>query len=243
VYPQLAEVRKLEKETLRRVTEIGEFGRLGQLQVAAHAAYARIDEYHGPVDVNLGFTLDIALRGDRGGKPVRRRLDVGALVEGAADNKEVGRASYSLVICRFADPRTSPIVRKLHFDYELDEFRNPGEPKPSSHMQVCGKLSPHHVRAGYDPIRLRSLYPNWEKPRIPSTPTSLALMLNWLLLEFQTDPASQAILRSPAWRKCVASAERVMLAPYFSAASTFLGSAANAGRRFFQGHLYGIEGE
>jgi hypothetical protein len=68
-------------------------------------------------------------------------------------------------------------------------------------------------------------------------------MLNWLLLEFQSDPASQAVLRSPAWRACVARAERTVLVPYYAGAHQFLVSAANQSRRFLQAHLYGIESE
>jgi hypothetical protein len=110
-------------------------------------------------------------------------------------------------------------------------------------MQVCGKFSQHHLDAGYTEQRLKALYPRWEKPRVPVPPTSLALMLNWLLLEFQSDPASQAVLRSPAWRACVSRAERTVLGPYFAGAHQFLTSTANRNRRFLQAHLYGIESE
>ena len=130
-------------------------------------------------------------------------------------------ASYSLLICRYAEARTSPIVRKVHFDYEPIAFRNPAEPKPSAHMQMCGNFSRHHLKAGYAEVRLRGMYPGWEKPRIPLPPTSLALILNWLLLEFQSDPASQGILNSPTWRNWVAEAERKVLLPYFESRQAF----------------------
>ncbi len=236
-------LRELERDTLRRVVEIGEFGRLGQLRSAAHAAYGAFNDHKGPIDVHLGFTLDIRLRGDKRRRVHERRVDVGALVEPTSDNKRVKNASYSLMICRYADPATSPVVRKVHFDFEPEDFRNPAEPKPSSHLQICGKLSPHHMKAGYTDMRIRSHYPSWEKPRIPMAPTSLALLLNWLMLEFQADPTLQAVLRSPAWRSWVAHAERVVLLPYFENATTFLRSAAQRSRRFFQAHLYGIDTE
>jgi len=243
MYPSASELRKLERETLRRVTEIGEFGKLGDLQSAANRAISSINELTGTVDVNLGFILDIRLRGDRKGKPVPRRIDLGALVVATADNKHVRNASYSLLICRNSQPKTSPVVRKIHFDYEPEAFRNLAEPKPSFHMQLCGKLSPHHRNEGYSEIKLQALYPGWEKPRIPIAPTCIALMLNWLLLEFQADPASQAILRNPSWRKWVAHAERMILLPYFAAAKKFLDSTAHKDRRFLQAHLYGMESE
>lgn len=240
MHPSLDTLRKLEKDTLRRVLEIGEFGKLPQLQAAAEVAAASINENRGPVDVNLGFTLDIRLRGDRRGKAIPRRLDLGALVQASEDKRTIRNATYSLMICRSAEPTTSPIVRKVHFDYEPEEFRHEGEPKPSVHLQMCGKLSGHHHRAGYKDVRLDALYPSWEKPRIPLPPTSLALLLNWIFLEFQSDSASQAILRSPTWRKWVAATEREILLPYFRAATVFLTSAAHREMRFLQSHLYGM---
>lgn len=240
MYPKIDILRKLERDTLRLITQISEFGRLGELQAAANVGMTSINEQRGGVDVNLGFNLDIRLRGDRKGKPVSRRIDIGALIEAAPDNKSVRNASYSLLICRYADPETSPIVRKLHFDYESIASRNAAEPKPSTHLQVCGKFSPHHLQAGYTQNRIAALYPSWEKPRVPLPPTSLALMLNWLLLEFQSDTASQGILNSPTWRNWVATAERTILIPYFSDATDFLERAADKKRRFLQTYLYSM---
>ena len=238
VYPDLKTIRTLEIDALRKIMQIGSFSRLGQIQTAAAIAESAINEFRGGVNVHLGFTLEIRLRGDRRGKPVARRIDVGALVQAASDNVSVNNASYSLLIARYADPTTSPIVRKIHFDYEPIEQRNAQEPKPSAHMQICGKFSSHHFAAGYTEVRLKSLYPSWEKPRIPIPPTSIALMLNWLLLEFQTDPASQSILSDPTWRNCVIRAEQAILKPYFAAGARFLASASNAKQRFLQSHLY-----
>jgi hypothetical protein len=240
VYPDIATIRNLERETLQQILRISEFGRLSELQAAASTGLANINDQRGGVDVHLGFALDIRLRGDRQGKAVSRRIDVGALVEVSADKKTVSNASYSLLICRRANPESSPIVRKVHFDYESFALRNQDEPKPTAHLQICGKLSPHHLKAGYTVTRLNGLYPAWEKPRFPLPPTSIALILNWLLLEFQTDPASQGILNSPAWRNFVARAERAVLTKYFSEATKFLLSAGDMQKRFLQTHLYNM---
>jgi len=89
---------------------------------------ARIHEERSGVDVNLGFTLDIRLRGDRKGKPIPRRIDFGALVQPGADKKFVRNASNSLIICRTADPATSPLVRirvRLHHASTLGEIFRP----------------------------------------------------------------------------------------------------------------------
>jgi hypothetical protein len=241
VFPHFSELRDLERQTLTVIDQMGEFGRIGPLQTAARRASSDFNHIRGPVNFHLGFTLDIRLRGDRGAKPFPRRIDIGVLVQSASDKVHVGNASYSLLICRKADPTTSPIVRKVHFDYESEELRNQGEPKPSVHLQMCGKFSAHHVAAGYSESRLAGMYPSWEKPRIPVPPTSLALLLNWLLLEFQSDAAAQAILRNPTWRNLVAKAERVVLVPYFKGASNFLESTADKGKRFLQTHLYEMQ--
>jgi hypothetical protein len=237
VYPALQQLRQLEKQTLTSLAELAEFSRFGQLRAEAKRAAGEINEHRGSVDINLGFTLDIRLRGER--RPAPRRVDLGALVVASDDNKHVRNSSYSLIICRRSDPATSPIVRKVHFDYEPLDYRNQREPKPSAHLQICGRYSRHHLTAGYAEARLAKLYPGWEKPRIPLAPTSLALLMNWLLLEFQSDPGSQAALRSPGWRKLVAAAERLVLLPYYAGAVDFLRGAANQDRRLMQSYLYG----
>lgn len=238
MYPNARDLRRLEKHTLRCISEIGEFGRIGNLQVLAREAAARIDEDRGTVDVHLGFPLDIRLRSDRHSKPIPRRVDLGALVAVAQDHNSVTNASYSLVICKTADPRRGPILRKLHFDYEPIGGRNPFEPKPTVHMQVCGRLSQHHMTAGYSEVRLQSLYPRFEKPRIPVAPTSIALMLNWLLLEFQSDVGAQAILRAPRWRRLVAEVERQLLSQYYDEAASFLRRTSERRKRFLQSFVY-----
>ena len=240
MYPKLSEIRNLERDTLKAIIEIGAFAKLGEMQNAASAAYKRYNSYNGPIDVHLGFSLDIRLRGDRASKLIPRRVDVGALVLADASNKLVANASYSLVICKEVDPATSAVVRKLHFDYEPISNRNASEPKPSVHMQVCGKLSPHHIAVGYLEHRLSALYPKFEKPRIPLPPTSIALIINWLLLEFQSGSAAQPILKDDRWRKLVSGAERIVLTPYFRDGSDYLSAAKNVGKRFLQSYLYEI---
>ena len=239
---QANKLRALELETLTVVTEIGSFGRLSELRAAAAAAKTRINEYKGPININLGFVLDIRLRADRRAELVPRRVDIGALVQ-VDETDTITNASYSVIICRTNEPARSPIVRKVHFDYQPVALRNRNEPKPTVHMQLCGKFSPHHHAAGYNDERLRALYPDFEKPRIPTAPTSIALILNWLLLEFQTDAASEAILRDKRWRTHVAYAERLVLTPYFEKAVRFLQSTADEKRRFLQTHLYELVGD
>ena len=238
MFPKLLDLRDLEQETLDLIITAGEFASIHEIRDAASSAIKGISQ-RGNIDFHLGFTLDIRLRSDRRAKEKRRRIDVGALVQ--QENGKIRNASYSLIICRNPTVLNSPIVRKVHFDYEPVAYRNHSEPKPSSHLQICGKFSSHHRLVGYDDSRLGALYPDWEKPRIPFPPVSLAILLNWLLTEFQSDASAQAILKSPVWRKHVSKAERLMLLPYYTGAVDFFGRAVNKEKRLLQGFYYELD--
>lgn len=242
MYPTLDEVRALEKEALKAVWTVGTFARIRDIVSEARQAGNGISP-KGTIDFHLGFELDIRLRSDKGQTYIPRRVDIGGKICPAKDGKNVESASYSVMICSHATPSTSEVLRKIHFDYESAGSRMGGEPKPSVHMQVCGKLSPHHVQAGFTQDQIKHLNPGFEKPRIPSTPMSLALLMNWLLLEFQNGTDVQAILSDPHWRKTVAKAERMMLRPFYQGGIDFLVSAANAHRRFYQDYLYSMSSD
>lgn len=245
MYPELSDLRALERETLFKIAQVPGFGRIRtgdagtvSLQQSAQRQYQAIQPAHGGVNIHFGFTLDIRLRADAGERSKPRRVDIGAIVVPTSDGKRISRTSYSLIICdRPTLPRAS-VIRKLHFDFESTEVSGSKERKPSIHMQVCGELGAPHRRAGYDDKHLRHLFPAFEKPRIPVPPISLAMMLNWLLLEFQTDPAAQPILSNPSWRSQVHKAEECVLKRYFAVGSDFLTSAAKAPTGFYNSCLY-----
>jgi hypothetical protein len=130
-------------------------------------------------------------------------------------------------------------MRKIHFDYERAAIRNHSEAKPTIHMQVCGELLPQLRQLGYRSSDLQSWFPWLEKPRVPTLPVSLALLLNWLLLEFQSDPIAQRIVKNREWRNLVARAEREILGPYFEACATFFQAPAqNDSNLFVESVLY-----
>lgn len=238
MYPTPQQMRALEEAALKRIIHVSGFARISGLQAAASAALTALSNCRIGVDIHLGFTMELRLQDGPKNVPSERRLDIGVLVVASPDGKLVRSASYSLIICKFANCASTPIVRKLHFDFEPIGFRGGADPKPSSHMQLCGTFSAAHLAAGYQESRLHALYPRVEKPRVPTMPTSLALMLNWLLLEFQSTTAAQAILNDPAWRTAVVEAERLVLVPYFESAATFLKQAKHMNDRFLQRCLY-----
>lgn len=243
MYPKLSELRELEVRTLKQIGVIPEFAKFVDLRAAVKAASQHANEFAGSINVRLGFKLDIRLRMRQKRFELRRWVEIGASVIPGSTKDSIRQTSYSLIICKNSAPAASPIVRKLHIDYEPIGFRNHNEPKPSVHLQLCGMLSAQQIADGYDERRLNALYPAFEKPRIPTAPTSIALLLNWLLLEFQDDPAAPPVLRNATWRKLVAEAERTVLVPYYKGAAAFLDKAANAGRRFLQCHQYEMQAD
>jgi len=238
MFPKLSQLRELEFDTLKRVCQIAEFSRLSDLRTAACRAFSQINPHRGPVNVYLDFQLEVRMRARNKRSEFRRRVGVGAVVQPGNGKDSIRNASYSLIICRNERASDSPILRKFHIDYEPIAFRNPNEPKPSVHMQWCGTLSAQQLSEGYSETRLQALYPDFEKPRLPAAPTSIALMLNWLLLEFQYDPAAQPVLRNSQWRALVATAERTVLVPYYRDSAQFLSARANDGKRFLQNYQY-----
>lgn len=239
--PKMSALRELEYLTLERIDRIPEFGKLPNLRVAAKDALRTLNRYAGQVDVRLGFKLDVRLK-TRLKRPEKQKwVEIGArVIQGTGDS--IRDASYSLVICKEDSPRNSAILRKLHIDYEHINQRNTSEPKPTIHMQWCGKFSAEQKADGFDEKKIGGFYPGLEKPRLPVAPTTIAVMLNWLLLEFQVDSAAQAILKSDDWRSLVVKAEREILKPYYMASAAFLGATAQEKRRFLQCFQYEMGG-
>lgn len=236
----LKDIRKLERETLQAIDRIGEFNDFVELAELARKYRTILSGDHGSIDLGFRAVMNLRFRGDTATANTRRAIYVGALVVRTTDGHHIERSSYSLTICR-GERERSQILRKLHFDYEPIQQRAPLECKPSIHIQVCGKLMPQLERAGYKSEDLKAWFPSLEKPRIPGMPMSLALLLNWLLLEFESDLTAAKILRNHEWRNIVARAESTVLAPYFkSCAGFFTNPGRNQGKQFFETLLYEI---
>lgn len=230
-----SELQALENEALNAIRREGVFRRLPTLIEAAHQAQI-VQQPRQAVNIHLAFTLPIRLREDPGASAVERDVQVGCFAVGTPQN-EISQQSYSVLIGRDAHPSRN-IARKLHFDFEPANQRNSGEPKPTYHMQLCGLLSPHHLSHGYEEEHVMHLLPSWSKPRVPTLPMSLALVLNWLFMEFGSEAQIQAIRQNMRWRSVVRNAERRILLPYYQSCSEFLASHAHEEDSFFQNKLY-----
>lgn len=231
-----AHLKRLENETLTAIRTQGPFGHLSSLSSAAHQAQIVT---HGkvPIDVNLGFTLPTRLREDPGTEAIQRTFHVGCNAVASAQDDGISQLSYSVLIGKDAHP-SRDVARKFHFDFEPAVSRNQKEPKPTFHLQMCGKLSPHHHTDGYSDGHIEHLLPAWSQPRIPTQPMSLALVLNWLFIEFGHEQSVRDARLNPRWRSLVREAERAVLKPYYEACFTFLSEAAHEEDSFYSRHIY-----
>ena len=230
----LKELQALELKTITALRTDGTLGRLGTLQSAAWGAQI-VRAPNSSIDVHLSFTLPTRLREDAGTSVVERPFHVGCLAIGK--NDVISQLTYSVMIGEVAYP-SKKVARKFHFDFEPVMNRNLAESKPTYHMQMCGELSPHHINAGYAETDIEHLLPAWSQPRVPAQPTSLALVLNWLFIEFGAEAVVKAARLSPAWRSIVRETERSVLKPYFDSCAGFFSSHANNDKSFVAEHIY-----
>ena len=229
-------LKTLELEAIKAIRTEGEFGRLNTLRNAAMGTQINTAAAKAPVNLHLSFTLPTKLREDPGRATVDRSFHVGCYAEmGRKD--EISHLSYSVLIGQEAHP-SKLVARKFHFDFEPAAFRNTAEPKPTFHLQMCGKLSEHHISDGYTEEDIKHLLPSWSQPRIPAQPMSLALILNWLFIEFGHDITVRNARINNRWRNIVKSAERVILKPYYMACAEFLDNNANNDDSFFSKKIY-----
>ena len=231
-----SELQELEHAALDLITREGVFHRVNSLVNAAHKARFVVGQRY-PVNVHLSFTLPTRLREDHGHNAIERDFHVGCFASRVKDRDEIQSLTYSVLIGQDEHPSLQ-VARKFHFDFEPILQRNAAEPKPSFHMQMCGELSDHHEKHGYTGTHIQHLLPAWSKPRIPMQPMSLALVLNWLFIEFGTEAQVQNLRVNGKWRKLVHEAERKVLKPYYERCASFFGSHANNDLSFFLAQLY-----
>lgn len=213
-------LKKLESDTVRAITQDTAFARLTQLQAAAQEAQGHINVANKQaIDVHLCFELPTRIR-EEGGDLVSRRFHVGCAARRYHESDALGFQSYSVAIEKA--PGSKRIARKFHFDYEPSFVRNELEPKPTFHLQLCGKLSQHHLNKGIADADVEHLLPEWSKPRVPASPMSLALVIEWLLIEFGTEHSVQSARRGSNWSKIVKRAEVEVLRPYYERCMQFM---------------------
>lgn len=232
-----SELKRLESKTITAIRTLGVFGRLDSLATAAKQTNNISTASREPIDLHLSFTLPTRLREDAGREAIHRSFDVGCCAVSNGKAGGISQLSYSVMIGEEAAP-SKRVARKFHFDFEPVISRDTGESKPTFHLQMCGELNPHHEAAGYTEENIAHLLPAWSQPRIPAQPMSLALVLNWLLIEFGRETAVRNARLDPTWRSLVRQAERTILMPYYEDCHTFLSTAANDDESFMAKQIY-----
>ena len=235
-YPEPEELKQLEKDTLKLLSE-GQCFRRHFVEIVRDASRVQklVRPEVGSVVFNSTFQLQIE---NKQRAPRERRIDIGALIEVNSANAYTN-VSYYFAIGK-SDKASKPVLRKLHFDFEPFVLRNISEPKPSMHLQVCGALTPAMVAAGYKPYHLDNQYPWLSKPRIPCLPMSLALMLDWLFLEFRHDRSALLVLEDNQWRNHILNIEHKLLTPFFESCATFT-RRKKRDELFYSRFLYDLE--
>lgn len=231
-----SQLKRLESQAIQAIRTEGSFGRLSSLAGAAKQAQITAAS-KTPIDIHLSFTLPTRLREDAGRQAIERPFHVGCYAVAAEGRDEIAQLSYSVLIGQHTYP-SMLVARKFHFDFEPARFRNVLESKPTFHLQMCGELSAYHQTAGYTEEHIAHLLPSWSQPRVPTQPMSLALVLNWLFIEFGAEVAVKDARLNPRWRSLVRAAEREILKPYYEACSAFLSAKANEDESFFAKQIY-----
>lgn len=234
--PTIDEIKELEKNTLKVISEINEFYHYPEL--SNHALNYRNIFNQKDIDIYFKLAMNIGLRANVHRSGATNNLYMGLFASSKGTHPDLSNSSYSLVICE-CDKKKSKIIRKLHFDYENEILiHKSSEKKPSNHLQICGKLSRYLKELGYDDADLEVLAPGFEKPRMPFMPMCLAILINWVMLEFNNDNNAKAIIRNPRWRKHVAEVERKVLLPYINECLSFFNAAANNDQSFYTSKIY-----
>lgn len=103
------------------------------------------------------------------------------------------------------------VVRKIHFDLDRN---NAGTARPTSHIQVGGKISETMLAHNRDPEGVeREIFNQIDIPRIPSPPYGLASVIDLALREF-APPSLQTLTGERPWNELVSRTETVLLSNY-----------------------------
>lgn len=153
--------------------------------------------------------------------PIAKKASVECFI--SADSGEHRRydiLTYSFGLFRFNRNGGNHLIKKFHIDFTCSP--NTGRPPlhPIFHLQSPGKLSPMLKDQG---IKDDHLEPSLSEPRLHCGPTTLILLIDFLLREFGGDRLSPLtkLTRKNEWRRLIRKNEDLVLEPYYNACSGF----------------------
>jgi hypothetical protein len=233
------ELLAFEKLTIEKIATLKPFEAFAGLRQEAIKMRRAVDPDRGGLDFHAVMQLNVLEQKKQNRRQDRpRRFDVGGLVEVENPSRSITRSSYLVVIGKGAD-HSKPILRKIHFDFEPAQFRNLAEPKPSMHLQYGGDLLPQWKDGkGYTMEKMHHLSPWFEKPRIPCFPTCLALLLDWIFLEFSHNRYASAVVTNSDWSAHVRAAEEKIIEPFITDCHSFIQKAKVRKERWLHQQCY-----
>lgn len=104
----------------------------------------------------------------------------------------------------------STFLANIHLDRDFNP--NATEKKPSTHIQMGGRLHPYLAAKGNKNCCWRD---DVDKPRVPSLPVCSALLWHWAFLEYRDVQEITRIIKAWWWIKIVQNAEESILRPFF----------------------------
>jgi hypothetical protein len=182
----------------------------------------RINNHRTVVNSILNFEAKITLPIDG----IKRQIFIGANV-----NCNFSHVSYMLAFCE-SDEDNSKLIRKFHFDYEINTSKSP---KPVYHLQYGGELTPLMIDLQ---VKEENLITWLSIPRINHTPINLALLLDFIFVEFESPITSDIIGRSE-WRDLIKDNEEFILKDYYKTIYNFFNSREYSSKNLFRDFSYG----
>ncbi|MFH1697480.1 MAG: hypothetical protein ABH882_00300 [Candidatus Omnitrophota bacterium] len=220
-FPSPVELKKIELKTLDFISNQPFFlEKFPKLANDARDAYIHIKYNTNARNILIDFESEI----DGITEDQKRKIHIGGVVNLKQRNlSEYEKYSYYFAICDNLDS-PSRLVRKFHFDYVLpDTAGTRRQPHPIFHLQYCGELTPGLVRKGYGENHIQHMSPDLSVPRIPFTPISLALLIDYILREFCDKNIAEKGRQIFEWRSIVKDNEKSLLGPYYNQCGVFLG--------------------
>jgi hypothetical protein len=201
-YKDLDKLIKNEVKTLGFLRNRGDLAEnFSELVSDAQTTYFR---YKGKSTTGFNFEshIDVNVAGKK------KRVYFGVNVD-----KATKMVSYDLAIFELNEENMI-CLRKFHFDYTPKDAKR-RTPHPVFHIQYGGKLSPYLcTKFGYNDSHIKHMNPKLSIPRIPHIPMTLALLLNFIFIEFQSEETAKIVGKSD-WQSFIKNNEKVFLYPYF----------------------------
>lgn len=162
----------------------------------------------GEIDFTFNCEMEMEIEG-------RKKEETLILIE-TCIKRNYTEATYALTIC---ENKTEPkeLIRKFHFDYDPQSNSN-SHKKPKYHLQYGGTATP---KIGEHKISMDRIHSWLSVPRLVFAPINLALLLDYIFIEFPSKETNQ-ITEKSEWRDLIKSNEEKILKTYYENLNRFM---------------------